>query len=151
MPVNVDELKKLSGKTVTIVTRTRVDLLGGKKNPMKGRVTKVTSSEVDLGSAGEYGRRMVETGVYESLADVKPASWGTRQGDTCIFEHKGNLYVEYLPSDTRKSTYYLDDEVIDYEKIEGTKAPRPKSDKVEYRKIKLESVVSVSAADIILG
>ena len=93
MTINVDELKKLTGKPVSIVYSSVPKLKGGKKNEQQGRVRKTTNAVVTLGGAGTYGMRKVSEGEYETVAEVKSRAWGVRVGETCVIEHKGALYL----------------------------------------------------------
>ena len=161
MTINVDELKKLTGRPVSIVYSSTPKLKGGKKNPQQGRIRKTTNAVVTLGSAGNYGLRKVSEGEYETVAEVKSRAWGERVGETCIIEHKGALYLEFYPDGDSHTSYFLDDSPIAKSDIDGLPSSRRqdvlKGDgshgetEVKPTTVKLDNVSSVVADGIVLG
>lgn len=115
-------------KFASIDTTTAVTLLGGKKNPMQGRVTKkTTGSTVILAVSAEnvyanmVKKRLVEEGKDFTEFELKPRAWGVRDGDTCFIDHKGKKYLECIFVRSGDSKYYLDDDEIETKDIEGFK------------------------------
>jgi len=148
--MNINEIKKLSGKPVTLVWSSTPKLKGGKKNPQQGLVTKTTVADVTLSSAGSYGQRKVTEGEYDTIADVKPRAWGSRVGETCVIEHKGNFYVEFYLEGESQTTYYLDGNIIPKDDVEGL--PENKRDsEVKISTIKIENLSSVIGDGVVLG
>lgn len=122
------EIEKVHGATfVGLDTITEVKLKGGKKNPMQGRVTKITEGANTMifsaTNASAYEsmvrRRMEEEGKDASDFTLKPRAWGTRVGNTPIIEHNGKRYLECFFMNPGKTKYYLDGEPIDKDLIEG--------------------------------
>lgn len=146
-----------------LTTRTSVKLLGGKKNPMQGRVEKLTeNSNVIIYSNSEksgYGemvkRRMLKEGKDPSEFKMKPRVWGVRVGNSPFIEHKDKYYFECIFVNPGKVTYFLDGEVIEKDEIEGLPKPKEKDevkedtsqggieDKVILRTFSLDSIVSI--------
>lgn len=114
----------------SIDTTSQVTLLGGKKNSMQGRVTKKTiGSTVILAVSAEnvyanmVKKRLIEEGKDFTEFKLKPRAWGVRDGDTCFIKHNDKIYLECIFTKAGKSKYYLDDEEIETDKIEGFKEP----------------------------
>lgn len=82
---------------------TEVSLLGGKGNPMKGRVQKVHTGFVAMlfsnKTRSAYGT-MVNKRLAQSdkEANFEPSAlpWGVRVKDTALIEHKGNGYIQLI-------------------------------------------------------
>jgi len=156
-------ISKVKGTTFAgITTRTQVKLTGGKKNPMQGRVEKLTEdSNIVVYSNAEvsgYGamvkRRMLKEGKDPEEFVMKPRAWGTRVGKSPFIEHNGKYYLECIFRSAGKTTYLLDGKPIDKEEIEGLPEPKEKTeaqeksqggieDKIILRTFALESIVSV--------
>jgi hypothetical protein len=110
-----------------LTTETKVKLKGGKKNPMQGRVTKVTenSNVMIFSNCAKSGyeemvkRRMKEEGKNPNDFTLKPRTWGKRIEDTPFIEHNGKKYLECIFITPGKSKYLLDGKEIDKEDIEG--------------------------------
>lgn len=147
--INIEELKKLSGKEMIIIWSSDLKLKGGKANPMQGKVTKITAARVTLGSKGLYGQRKVTEGEYESVSEVKQPTWGERVNESCIITHKDNTYIDMIIEEKLKTTYYLNDNPIEYDDIQGAQPMENKSG-VKYRRVKTNNIISVMSDDIIL-
>ena len=140
-----DLVSKVRGTTFAgLTTETKVALKGGKKNPMQGRVTKVTEdSNVIIYSNSEtsgYGemvkRRMLKEGKDPSEFQIKPRAWGTRIGKSPFITHKDKYYFECIFVNPGKTTYYLDGEEIDKSEIEGFPEPKePTKEKTEEKAV----------------
>lgn len=146
-----------------LTTRTNVKLLGGKKNPMQGRVQKLTeganiivyANSEKSGYAEMVKRRMVKEGKDPSEFQLKPRAWGTRIGQTPFIEHNGKYYFECIFVSPGKTTYLLDGDPISKDDIEGLSKPKEKEEttedksqggienKVILRTFSLESIVSI--------
>ena len=148
--IDQEKLKEMTGKEATIVWQSQpLKLLGGKSNPQQGRVTKITCARVKLGQAGEYDRQKVQEGEYQTVAEVKERKWGTRLGESCLIEHKGNYYLEVFILGDKVSTYYLDDQEIDYDDIQGMN-PKESDSAVQYRDIRLSGIASVVSDNLVM-
>jgi hypothetical protein len=149
-----------------ITTKTQVKLTGGKKNPMQGRVEKLTedaniivysNSEVS-GYGAMVKRRMLKEGKDPAEFVMKPRAWGTRVGKSPFIEHNGKYYLECIFRSPGKTTYFLDGKPINKEDIEGLPEAKEKTeekteaqeksqggieDKIIIRTFALDSIVSV--------
>jgi hypothetical protein len=132
------QIDKIKGTTFCgLSTLTAVKLKGGKKNSMQGRVTKKTedanvilfSNTKDSGYISMVRRRMVSEGKDPDTFELSPRAWGVRMGNSPFIEHNGKHYLECFFISSGKSTYYLDGEEIDKEKIEGLDVETPKTEK----------------------
>lgn len=141
-------LKATSGQIVNISVTTTEALLGGKKNPMKDRVTKTVRGTAFLGREGLYKEMLTEAMAeageeFDSDAPLKK-SWGEREDGSCIINNKGNPYVEIIWVDTDGPEYFLDGNPIPKADIEGIKPSRPPSKNeavgVIYRRYKAQGV-----------
>jgi hypothetical protein len=128
-------LSTMSGSTfMSIDTRSKVPLKGGKKNPMQGRVEKFTSSSLvqvfQNKKVSGYGnmvrRRLADEGKDPADYVPQPRKWGTRVPEMPIIEHtKDDItkhYLEVIFLTPGKSEYFLDGGQIDKDKIEGLEA-----------------------------
>ncbi len=93
---------------------TEVKLLGGQKNPMQGKVKKVTTgSQVMIFKNGKGYKNMVNRrlkkqnagdlttiALFEAIAssgfEPGPRQWGQRVEGTPFVEHKGKFYLECI-------------------------------------------------------
>jgi hypothetical protein len=102
-------------------------------NPHYGRVKKVmTDANVMVfqnkktnGYEAMIQRRLTAEGKDPSSFELGPRKWGTRLPDLPIVEHNGNYYLEVIFLKPGKSQYYLDDQPVNPEQIQGL---RPVSD-----------------------
>lgn len=112
---------------VEVDTTTKVKLKGGKSNPMQDRVTKKTigAKMMLFSNIGNDAyekmvkERMVLEGKDPESFELKPRAWGTRIESTPFVEHKGNYYIELYHVESGKTVYFLDDEEIEKDDIEG--------------------------------
>lgn len=116
---------------VGIDTVTNVGLKGGKKNPMQGRVTKVTlgsqcmfftNSKVN-GYEAMVKRRLAQEGKDPESFELKPRKWGNRIPDSPFVQHtkdgEQKFYLEVIFMKPGESYYMLDGQQIEKSKIEG--------------------------------
>lgn len=125
MPV----LERIQGATfASMDTRTLVGLTGGRKNPMKDRVWKVSKNHRVMvftnKNSNAYqnmvNRRLEKEGKSVDFI-VAERKWGTRLPNLPIVEHKGKYYLEVIFLHSGTVEYYLDNEPIETDAIEGFK------------------------------
>ncbi len=116
---SLSDLSTRSGTQVILTWESNPKLKGGKKNPQQGHVTKLSTAKVTLSGTGVYASRKVDEGEFSSSDEVQKRKWGTRIGNTCVIEHKGVEYVEFLVDGTPKTTYFLDDKEIPKSDVVG--------------------------------
>jgi len=148
---------------VGIDALTDVALMGGKKNPMKGRVTKrTTGATVMVFAQAERGaysaqvkRRMEKEGLDPTSWDSKPLSYGHWMDDSVFIEHTKKdddapthyLRVHFVHAGT--SEYFLDGKPIKKSDIEGLPVRKDngkqggQEEKVIPRNYKLDSLTSI--------
>lgn len=122
--VVIDEIKGTS--FIGMDTETVVDLRGGKKNPMKGRVTKrmigantmVSASGVSA-YANMVKRRMEKEGKDPETFELKARPWGERLPNSPFIEHNGKYYLEAIFMSPGKIEYLLDGQPISKDEIQG--------------------------------
>jgi len=160
---------------VTLDTTTTVKLTGGKKNPMAGRVKKITTdAQVMLFKNGEGYKNLVNerlkeqhsedtttSDLFEAITAQEftpgPRQWGQRVQDTPFITHKDKLYLECIFVKSGESTYYLDDVEIDKGEIIGLPEKKESSqnglvNKVIIRTFALDSIIRVNkSGEIISG
>ncbi len=121
-------LSNVNGNTIiNITTETVLPLLGGKKNPMKDRVKKVTTGTNCMvfqnkninGYAAMVQRRLNAEGKGEFKLGER--AWGTRVPELPVVEHEGAMYLEVIVLRTGAVHYELDGRVIAKEDIQGFK------------------------------
>ena len=115
----LSDLSSRSGSQVTLSWDSTPKLKGGKKNPQQGRVSKISTAKVTLSGTGVYASRKVDEGEFASSDEVKSRPWGTRIGNTCVIEHKGAEYIEFLLDGTPQTTFFLDHDEIAKDDIVG--------------------------------
>lgn len=149
------------GSFISIDTSTTPTLLGGKKNPMKGRIQKHNKGASVMvfqnKKANAYDnmvkRRLIAEGKDPELFKLSPRRWGTRLQGTPMVEHKGALYIEVIFLKSGQTSYTLDGQPIDKADIEGLN-DKPNTGKqggldnsVIIRTFKLDSVTRLSIGD----
>lgn len=153
-------LAALAGGTfVGMDTETAVTLLGGKKNPQQGRVTKrhtgarVMCFSNTRGSAYDkmVKRRLADEGKDPETFTLSPRSWGERIAGTAFVEHKGEHYLEVIFLAAGNTEYLLDGQPIAKTAIEGLKADAEPTgqagleNQVVIRTFKLSSITELRA------
>ena len=152
-------LKELNGQAiVSFNAKTKVTLLGGKKNPMLNRVEKVMENGqimimCNMNSNGYDNmvkRRLVKEGKDPESFKLGKRVWGERVPNTPFVLHKGQVYVETIfLSAPKKVSYLLDGDPIDKDLIEGLKVKASEGEqggldnKVIIRTYKLESLTGL--------
>lgn len=144
-------------------TITEVKLLGGKSNPLQGRITKLTEGSVVMVFKSSKGfknmvnrRLMKQIDLTEDLLDrisggefkPGPRAWGVRDQDSPFVEHKGNTYLECIFLRAGKVTYLENGNEIPKEDVIGL--PKKKEgkqgglrDKVIIRTYAMKSIIKV--------
>ena len=138
--------------TVTVPT-----LTGGKGNPHKDRVLKITQGSNVMvfqnknvnGYKNMVQRRLKAEGRNPETFELKPRTWGVRVEGTPIVEHKGENYLEVIFLKSGKVSYTLDHKPVDKseiigipDKTEGTQGGL--EDKVIIRTYKIGSIVRLT-------
>lgn len=147
----------VGGTFVGIDTETPVTLLGGKKNPMQGRVTKrmvgatvMCFSNTDTNAyENMVKRRLSQEGKDPADFVLSPRAWGEREAGTAFVTHKGKYYLEAIFMRAGKVEYLLDDKPITAAEIEGLNEKRDAGEqgglenKVVIRTYTLENVTAM--------
>lgn len=129
------------GTFVGLDTEVNVKLTGGKKNPMQGRVTKITKGSSVMifqnknvnGYAAMVMRRLLQEGKDPSTFQLGPRKWGERLPDLPIIKHlkEGSstpeYYLEVIFLHAGTSFYFLDGKPINKSKIIGLPEAREPS------------------------
>jgi hypothetical protein len=146
---------------ISLDTTTTPTLLGGKANPMKGRIqkhnTRANIMVFQNKKANAYDnmvkRRLLAEGKDPDLFKLSPRAWGTRLQGTPLVEHKGALYLEVIYLTSGQTSYTLDGQPIDKADIQGLN-DKPTEGKqggldnnVIIRTFKLDSVTRLSIGD----
>ena len=164
----LQEISEFKGsKIIGLDTIVSVKLSGGKKNPMQGRVKKMTEGNiVMIFTSAEGYKNMVNRRLrkqFEEIGltpdqilegmespDFQPGNrpWGTRLESSPIIEHNGKLYLECIFLKPGQSKYFLDGEEIQKESIIGLEDKKEGSqggllNKVIFRTYLLESIIKI--------
>ena len=154
-----DILKSVNGATfITIDTSTEPKLTGGKGNPHKGCVRKVTTganvmvfqNKTVNGYEAMVKRRLEKEGKAPESFELSPRKWGTRLPNTPIVEHKGNYYLEVIFLNKGKTHYELNGIETDANLISGLPSYNGEAeqgglnDKVVIRTFKIDSLTSIT-------
>jgi hypothetical protein len=150
----------VSGTIIAFDSQTVVPLLGGKSNPMLGRVFKhmTAAQAMVFGNVNSSAfvnmvrRRLILEGKDPNDYQPSERKWGTRIKGTAFVENKGEYYVEVLFLRPGNVVYYYNGQVIDKSEIIGFNPRDPSeesqgglSNKVYIRTFKLASLISVRA------
>ena len=164
MATKTETIKKLMGGVngatfIAISTKTEVKLLGGQKNPHKGRVFKHTvgsnvmvfTNKNSNGYDNMVKKRLAQEGKDPNNFELSPRTWGERIPGTCFVEHNGELYLEVIFLKPGKTHYELDgqvvgtDEIIGFNPRDEEKAEQGGLDnKVVIRAPKFSSITSIT-------
>lgn len=121
-------LESVNGSTFAgIDTVTQVKLKGGKKNPLQGKVSKITKGSTVMlftnkksnGYVNMIKRRLEKEGKDPESFILSPRVWGERVANTPFVEHNGKVYMECIFLKTGKTSYIVDGEEVEKENIEG--------------------------------
>lgn len=125
---------------VTLYTRTKANLTGGKSCPYQGAI----KLSIVNGMVGGYYQNAVNNALERMGADPDfvpgPRKWGNRVPGTPFVEHRGKRYVEIHVKNTTVVRYEKDGEVIDRKDIEPYL--RKSSSPVKWRDPAIESIVA---------
>jgi len=137
----VSAIEHVNGASfVGLDTVTEVKLLGGKKNPMQGKVTKkMTGANVMVfnntetnGYEAAIKRRLPAEGKDQDSCKLGERAWGTRIPNMPIIEHfkdgETKYYLECQFLKAGKSEYFYDGKPIDVKDIEGFPPEKPVSE-----------------------
>jgi hypothetical protein len=153
-----EEIKKhVNGATfVSIDTLTNVELTGGKKNPLQGRVKKLMEGancmvfqNIHVNSYEQMvKRRLEQEGKDPSTFTLGARAWGVRDPNSPIIQHDGKDYLEVIFLHPGKVTYLVDGKETDPTTITGLKAHKEGaqgglSDKVIIRTFAMDSIVKI--------
>ncbi len=157
-------LMQLDGCAIgSLVTETKVPLLGGKKNEMKDRVTKFAeggnimlfTNKNDSSYRKMVAKRLAKEGKNPANFVLSPRTWGERIPETPFILHKGEYYLEAIfLSAPGKIQYKLDGQNIAKEDIKGLKADSGEAkqggltDKVIIRTYKLSSILEIKMGEL---
>lgn len=156
-------ISSVKGSTFAgMTTKTTVKLLGGKKNPMQGRVEKVTenSNVMLFSNCSKSGyeemvkRRMIKENKSPEEFAVQERAWGKRVGNSPFIEHNEKMYLECIFVKAGKSKYLLDGVEINKEDVEGLPVKNETTDgfknsqggiedKVVIRTFAVDSIISM--------
>lgn len=129
-------LEAVNGSTImTITTATVLPLLGGKNNPMVGKVKKITDGTSVMafqnkktnGYAAMVQRRLNKEGKNVEF-ELSPRKWGTRVPNMPIVEHGEERYLEVIVLKPGYVYYELDGKLINPSAIQGMKPEPPKAE-----------------------
>jgi len=160
----VAALVQVQGSSIASITaETVVELKGGKKNPMQGRITKVAENANVMfftnSTTNSYNnmvkKRLAAEGKNPENFQLGPRVWGTRMPDTPFIQHNNALYAEVVFLRAPKIVRYLFDGVaIAKAAIIGLPADKEEGkqggldDKVIIRTYKLESLKSIKMGSL---
>lgn len=152
-------LKEVNGASfISIDTLTKPVLLGGRKNPMQGRITKMMAGASVMvfqnkrvnGYEAMVHRRLIQEGKDPVSFELGPRAWGERVEHMPVVEHKGKLYLEVIFLTPGTVQYFLDGVPIEREAIEGLNDDKPEGEqgglknKVIIRTFAFENLVSMT-------
>lgn len=160
-----ENLKQLKGTAIaSIDSKTIVKLAGGKKNPLQGKIEKLVkgssimlfTNKLSNGYVAMVKRRLEKEGKDPNTFKVSPRLWGERLSNSCVVQHKGELYLEAIHLKPPKSvTYLCEGSPIKKELVVGL--PKATSnagsqgnleDKVKIRTYKLNSIVNFRCGEL---
>jgi hypothetical protein len=122
------QIDKVKGSTfISLDTITEVKLTGGKKNPLQGRVQKLTTganvmvfnSTEQNGYENMIKRRMLDEGKDPSTFSLGNRPWGTRIEQSPFIDHNGKKYIECIFMSPGKTVYLVDGVETAKDDIEG--------------------------------
>lgn len=162
MSANLQEiLSDVHGTAIlSIDTITVPKLTGGKDNPMKDKVRKITiGSNVMVfavkGDKSAYEsmvkRRLAQEGKDPDSFKVSERKWGEHVPGTPFIQHNGELYLEVVFLRPGQTKYMHGVREIEKDQIIGLPSTAMKEDaqagldnKVQYRTIKVDSISAIT-------
>lgn len=114
-------LNNLVGGTFIGLDTVTVPVLGGRKNPLKGRVTKIVegSNVMCFGNTSSNAyenkvkRNLIAEGKDPESFKLSPRKWGVRRQGAPIVDHKGKEYLEVIFLKAGKVQYMIDGQPVD--------------------------------------
>lgn len=152
------EVDKIKGTAfIGLDTETEVVLKGGKKNPLQGKVKKVTTGANVMIFAGSdqngyenmVKRRMLDEGKDPSTFVLGSRAWGTRIPRTPFIEHNTKHYLECIFISPGKSVYLVDGVPTDKFAIEGLPETKEKEEPTGQGKIDNQIILRTFSFDSI--
>lgn len=152
-------MQQVNGSSfVAIDTSTEPTLRGGKANPFKGRVRKISKGNVVMvfqnknsnGYQNMVMKRLALEGKDPESFQIGERTWGTRIKDTPFVEHNGAQYLEVIFLKSGTTTYECDGAPINKEDIEGLVETVQQAEqggldnKVIIRTFKFDSITSLT-------
>lgn len=139
-------------------TVTTQALTGGKKNPMKGLVKKLSIGHnvaiFDNRNKNSYEDmvkfNLIKEGKDPESFELSPRPWGTRIPNSPLVEHKGEYYLEVIFIKAGNTMYTYNGNPITKEEIEGFPLPKPNTgqgglqDQVQIRTFKINSITQLT-------
>jgi hypothetical protein len=116
---------------IGLTTVTDVKLKGGMKNPLQGRVTKLTknsnvmyfTNQNSNGYDNMVKRRLEREGKDPESFVLSPRVWGERVPNVPLVTHKGEYYLEVIFLRAGDVTYFVNGVETPKESIEGLETP----------------------------
>ena len=152
-------LESVNGASfIKINTSTVPKLTGGKSNPFKDRVRKITTganvmvfqNKNSNGYENMVKRRLEKEGKSAESFNLSPRKWGERLPNTPIVEHKGAYYLEVIFLNKGVTHYEVDGVKTDPSTITGLSGYDGEAeqgglnDKVIIRTFKIDSLTSIT-------
>lgn len=152
-------MQQVNGSSfVAIDTVTEPTLRGGKANPMKGRVRKISTGNVVMvfqnknsnGYENMVMKRLALEGKDPESFQIGERTWGTRIKNTPFVEHNGAQYLEVIFLKPGTTSYEFDGAPIAKEDVQGLVETQPEGEqggldnKVVIRTFKFESITSLT-------
>ena len=156
--------ENINGTTfISLTTSTEPRLTGGKSNPYKGRVKKITTGSNVMvfqnknihGYDAMVKRRLAKEGKNPASFVLSPRKWGVRVPNSPFVEHNGAYYLEVIFLKSGDTHYELDGIVFDHtnkanqirlglnlDKVEGHQGGL--NDKVIIRTFKIDSITELT-------
>jgi hypothetical protein len=149
---------KVNGASfIGLDTETAVKLTGGQKNPLQGRVSKITiGSNVMVFSNKHVNaydnmvkRRLAAEGKDPESFQLSPRAWGQRETGTPFVNHNGNEYLEVIFLKAGDVHYRVDGILTPKDQIPGLPARSEEGEqgglqnKVIIRTYAVESIIAI--------
>ena len=143
----VEVLQTIKGASfVTISMTGDVSFARKTNNPFFGRTTKTQTFNgiLNYDYQGNVNRALEKQGETADFVASKPA-WGTRVGDTCIIQHKGQTYFDIRVLRSLKTKYTFDGKAISKDEIRSWLKPSsPAQSGIVVRRPKIENIFAMN-------
>ena len=136
--------ENFSGLTfVGITAETKVRLTGGKSNPHKDRITKI--SRVSGLVYKTDNTNTYQNQVRKEIPNFEPQArrWGNRVNNLPVIMHNGAQYLELIIQNAKTEGYFLDGQPIDKSEIEGLPEKKLGKHSVIVRDYSAESIKEI--------